>query len=65
MLLTPFNADATDDATVAFVTEYESLYGETPNQFCRRQLRLHLRLKLALETAGCTPDMTAEAITTP
>ena len=28
MLLTPFNADATDEATVAFVEKYESLYGE-------------------------------------
>ena len=33
MLLTPFNADATDEATVNFVTKYQELYGETPNQF--------------------------------
>lgn len=33
MLLTPFAADATDDATVHFVTAYEAAYGETPNQF--------------------------------
>ena len=33
MLLTPFNADATDEATVAFVTEYQNRYDETPNQF--------------------------------
>ena len=62
MLLTPFNADATDDATVAFVTEYESLYGETPNQFAADAYDCIYALKLALETAGCTPDMTAEAI---
>ena len=62
MLLTPFNADATDDATVAFVTEYESLYGETPNQFAADGYDCIYALKLALETAGCTPDMTAEAI---
>ena len=33
MLLTPFNASATDEATVNFVTKYEEAYGETPNQF--------------------------------
>ena len=32
-LLTPFAADATDDATVHFVTAFEAAYGETPNQF--------------------------------
>ena len=33
MLLTPFNADATDEKTVNFVTKYKEKYGETPNQF--------------------------------
>lgn len=33
MLLTPFSADATDELTQHFVSEYESRYGETPNQF--------------------------------
>ena len=33
MLLTPFAADATDDATVNFVKTYKEAYGETPNQF--------------------------------
>jgi branched-chain amino acid transport system substrate-binding protein len=33
MLLTPFAADATDDATVSFVTKYQEQYGETPSQF--------------------------------
>jgi branched-chain amino acid transport system substrate-binding protein len=28
MLLTPFNADATDDKTVNFVTKYQEKYGE-------------------------------------
>ena len=62
MLLTPFNADATDDATVAFVTKYQDLYGEAPNQFAADGYDCIYALKLALETAGCTPDMTAEAI---
>ena len=47
---------------MAFVTEYESLYGETPNQFAADGYDCIYALKLALETAGCTPDMTAEAI---
>ena len=62
MLLTPFNADATDEATVAFVEKYESLYGETPNQFAADGYDCIYALKLALETGGCTADMTAEAI---
>ena len=62
MLLTPFNADATDAATVAFVTEYEDRYGETPNQFAADGYDCIYALKQALETAGCTPDMTAEEI---
>ncbi len=34
MLLTPFSADATDDATVSFVAKYaEATGGETPSQF--------------------------------
>ncbi len=33
MLLTPFSADATDDATVSFVAKYNEKFGETPSQF--------------------------------
>ncbi|MBQ9980284.1 MAG: ABC transporter substrate-binding protein [Oscillospiraceae bacterium] len=33
MLLTPFNATATDERTVSFVEKYEATYGEIPNQF--------------------------------
>ena len=33
MLLTPFNADATDEKTQSFVTKYQELYGDVPNQF--------------------------------
>ena len=64
MLLTPFNADATDEATVNFVTKYQELYGETPNQFAADAYDCVYALKLALETAGCTPDMSAEEINT-
>ncbi len=33
MLLTPFNASSTEEATANFVAKYEADYGETPNQF--------------------------------
>ena len=62
MLLTPFNADATDEATVSFVTKYQEQYGETPNQFAADAYDCVYALKLALETAGCTPDMSNEEI---
>ena len=62
MLLTPFNADATDEATVSFVTKYQERYGETPNQFAADAYDCIYALKQALETAGCTPDMSAEEI---
>ena len=64
MLLTPFNADATDEATVNFVTKYEEAYGETPNQFAADAYDCIYAYKLALETAGCTPDMSAEELCT-
>ena len=64
MLLTPFNADATDEATVNFVTKYQELYGETPNQFAADAYDCVYAYKQALETAGCTPDMSAEELNT-
>ena len=33
MLLTPFSADAEDEATKNFVAKYQEKYGEVPNQF--------------------------------
>lgn len=33
VLLTPFNADATDEATQSFVKKYQEKHGEVPNQF--------------------------------
>lgn len=33
ILLTPFNADSEDEATVKFVATYKDKYGEVPNQF--------------------------------
>ncbi len=62
MLLTPFAADATDDKTVAFVTEYQAKYGDVPNQFAADAYDTVYALKAALEKAGATPDMDASAI---
>lgn len=62
MLLTPFAADAQDDATVSFVTKYEEQYGETPNQFAADGYDAIYAIKAALEQAGATPDMSVSDI---
>ena len=64
MVLTPFSADATDERTVNFVTEYNDRFGETPNQFAADGYDCIYALKQALENAGCTPDMSTEDICT-
>jgi branched-chain amino acid transport system substrate-binding protein len=62
MLLTPFNADADDAATRAFVEAYQAKYGEVPNQFAADAYDCVFAYKQALEQAGCTADMSAEAL---
>ena len=62
MLLTPFNADAQDEATQNFVKAYQDKYGETPIQFAADAYDCVYAYKQALETAGCTPDMSAADI---
>ncbi len=62
MLLTPFNADATDDGTVRFVTTYKERYKDVPNQFAADAYDCVYAYKQALEAAGCTPDMSAQDI---
>ena len=57
MLLTPFAADATDDATVSFVKAYEAAYGDTPIQFAADAYDAIYILKAAAEKAGITADM--------
>ena len=51
-MLTPFAADATDDATVDFVTKYKDAYGETPNQFAADAYYAVMAIAQALEKAG-------------
>ena len=60
MLLTPFNADAEDEQTQAFVAKYQEQFGETPNQFAADAYDCVYAYKQALENAGATPDMSAE-----
>ena len=62
MLLTPFNADATDDKTVSFVTKYQEAYGEVPNQFAADAYDCIYAYAQALEAAGATPDMSNEEL---
>ncbi len=62
MLLTPFNADSTDEATQAFVAKYQELYNEIPNQFAADAYDCIYAYKQALEAAGATPDMSAEEL---
>ena len=54
MLLTPFNADATDEKTKAFVAKYQEKYSEVPNQFAADAYDCIYAYKQALEGAGYT-----------
>lgn len=56
MLLTPFAADAQDDATKSFVSAYEAAYGETPNQFAADAYDAVYIVKAAVEKSGATPS---------
>lgn len=56
MLLTPFAADAEDEATQSFVSAYVDAYGETPNQFAADAYDAVYILKAAIEACSATPD---------
>ena len=62
MLLTPFSADAEDEATKNFVAKYQEKYGEVPNQFAADAYDCIYALYQACNNAGVTADMTAEEI---
>ena len=62
ILLTPFNADSTDEKTAAFVAKYQELFGEIPNQFAADGYDVAYALVEAMEAAGVTADMSAEEI---
>ncbi len=62
MLLTPFAADAEDDLTVSFVTKYQDLYDEIPNQFAADGYDCAYAIKAALETTDLTPEADTSTI---
>lgn len=57
MLLTPFAADAKDEATQNFVNTYKEQFGEVPNQFAADSYDCIYAIKAAIEQSGATPDM--------
>ena len=62
MLLTPFAADAEDEATQNFVAAYNEAYGETPIQFAADAYDAIYIIKAGIEKAGVTAEMSAEEI---
>jgi len=60
MLLTPFSADAEDELTKNFVSKYQELHGEIPNQFAADAYDGVYALAAAIEAAGVTADTSAE-----
>lgn len=62
MLLTPFNADAEDEKTQAFVKTYQEKFGEVPNQFAADAYDCVYAYYEALTNAKATPDMDAPAL---
>ena len=66
MLLTPFNADSSDEKTKAFVAKYQEKHGEVPNQFAADAYDCIYAYKQALEAAGYTTakDVKADELCT-
>jgi len=62
ILLTPFNADAEDDATKSFVAKYQDKFGEIPNQFAADGYDCVYAIYEALTKAGATADMSASEL---
>ncbi|MGM9550461.1 MAG: ABC transporter substrate-binding protein [Faecousia sp.] len=62
MLLTPFSADASDEATKSFVAKYQEKTGIIPNQFAADAYDVIYSIYQACVDGGVTPDMTATQI---
>lgn len=62
MLLTPFSADATDEATQLFVAKYQDKTGIIPNQFAADAYDVIYAIAQACEKGGVTADMSASEI---
>ena len=62
MLLTPFSADAADEATQLFVAKYQDKTGIVPNQFAADAYDVIYAIAQACEKGGVTADMSASEI---
>jgi len=62
MLLTPFSADASDEATQMFVAKYQDKTGIVPNQFAADAYDVIYAIAQACEKGGVTADMSASEI---
>ncbi len=62
MLLTPFSADSSDEATQAFVAKYKEMTGIVPNQFAADAYDVIYAIYQACNNGGVTADMTAAEI---
>lgn len=62
MLMTPFNASASDSATKNFVSAYKKSYKETPNQFAADGYDCIYALYNACKKAGVTADMSTSDV---
>lgn len=62
ILLTPFNADADDDATSKFVAKYKEKYGEIPNQFAADAYDCIWALYDALKDEDISTDISASEL---
>ncbi|MDO4483616.1 MAG: ABC transporter substrate-binding protein [Clostridia bacterium] len=60
MLLTPFSADAEDELTKLFVSQYEAQFGEVPNQFAADAFDGVIALYTASKNAGITGETSPE-----
>ena len=62
ILLTPFNADADDDATSKFVAKYKEKYGEIPNQFAADAYDCIWAIYDALKDEDISTDISASEL---
>ena len=62
MLLTPFSADAEDEATKNFVAKYQEKTGIIPNQFAADAYDVIYAIAQACEKGGVTASMSASEI---
>ncbi len=63
MMLTPFSADSSDEATQAFVSKYQEKTGIIPNQFAADAYDVIYALYQACNNAGITAASSKEDIT--